>query len=687
LIYLQDIMTPADKTLHGDAKLLDAVNIMKKSKWNTIPVTDDKGYLIGVFTRSHLYQMVLDGMTLDDPIFGYMNQDVVALPLDTPYDVVEKIVKESKVGTGIVVDAQNKVIGLFTKTDMIAALFRSTQTLKEQLETILETSELGAILTDEEQKVLFVNHHLVRMLGKEAEEVFGQPVDQVIDVKKDHEGKFLSPQRIKIKHVQTVVRFSTYQTVKGKSGWLGLFQNVSEIEQLAEELETVKKLKGLLDTAIENAYDGIVMVNDQRKITFISPSMMELFSLEREQALGRDIQEVLPQLDLPKVMETGTADLSDLMEINGIRYIVQRIPVLQDDKLIGGIGKVMFRQLQEVKELFKKLEMMSNKVEYYQQELKKVESSRFTMEQIITGNEAMEKIKRIAFKAAKGRSTILIRGESGTGKELFAHAIHSVSARKDGPFVTVNCAAIPDHLLESEFFGYEEGAFTGAKQQGKIGKFDLADGGTLFLDEIADMSTQLQAKLLRVLQEKAFYRVGGTEKIRVDVRIIAATNRSLEKMVEEGTFREDLYYRLNVISMEIPPLRKRKSDIMLLSEMFIQEMNKLIGASITGMEEDAKQAMLQYDWPGNVRELKNVIERAVTFSEYGKIKRKDLPDYLKDKLIAADQETSDQNLLAIAEQQAIEQALTQAMGNKTKAAEILGISRSVLYSKLKKHGH
>jgi transcriptional regulator with PAS, ATPase and Fis domain len=348
----------------------------------------------------------------------------------------------------------------------------------------------------------------------------------------------------------------------------------------------------------------------------------------------------------------------------------------------------MYRQLNEVNELFKRLQKAENKASFYHTELKKSENARFTWDHIISENAVMEKIKKSAAKAAKGRSTILIRGESGTGKELFAHAAHNSSARKDGKFVIVNCAAIPEDLLESEFFGYEEGAFTGARSRGKIGKFDLANGGTLFLDEIGDMSLTLQAKLLRVLQEREFYRVGGTKRIHVDVRIIAATNRNLEEMVIDGTFREDLYYRLNVISLFIPPLRERMQDIEILSDKVMRELNRVIGTSITGFEPAAKQILMSYHWPGNVRELRNVMERAMTFAEHGKIKVEDLPDYMLGSTNVFLEEiavTQEETMVESAERQAIETALTKTKGNKAKAAKMLGISRSSLYDKLRKY--
>jgi transcriptional regulator with PAS, ATPase and Fis domain len=370
-----------------------------------------------------------------------------------------------------------------------------------------------------------------------------------------------------------------------------------------------------------------------------------------------------------------------MMEVKGIRYAVQRIPIVQEDEVIGAIGKIAFRGLDEMKELSRRFELSQTKEG--QRENKKMECAQFTFEQILTSNKQMEKLIRSASKAAKGQSTVLIRGESGTGKELFAHAIHNASSRKDGPFVTVNCAAVPEHLLESEFFGYEEGAFTGANRKGKIGKFDLAIGGTLFLDEVGDMSFPLQAKLLRVLQGKEFFRVGGTERIQVDVRIIAATHRPLEDMVRDGQFREDLYYRLNVFSFIIPPLRNRKNDIFLLGEEIIVELNRLNGTAVTGIDPEAQNVMLNYDWPGNVRELRNVLERSMIFAEHGKIKKDDLPDYL---LLVAKKESIDRSLLEKAEESAIQDAMQKTGGNKTRAAQLLGISRSVLYDKLRKYG-
>ncbi|MGG3468292.1 sigma 54-interacting transcriptional regulator [Neobacillus pocheonensis] len=577
MLQFKDIITPVDCVVTEGTTLKEAVDLIDRKKWNLLPVTDQSRKLMGIFTRSSLLHMVLAELPLSTPIKKYIKEQVETVSVDTPYEKVEEIVKNSKVGTGVVVDDEYRVVGILTKTDMIMSLLQTSQ-----------------------------------------------------------------------------------------------------------ELQTIKNLKRTLETALDHAFDGIVMTDEKKDIQMVSPPLLELFNLPLEQVLYQPSSKVLPQLQLDQVYESETAEVSGFLEMKGIKYIVHRIPILEDGKVIGAIGKVVFRQLNEVSELFKKLQKAENKANFYHQQYQKSESARFTWEHIKSMDPYMEKLKKSAVKAAKGRSTVLIRGESGTGKELFAHAIHNSSARSTGKFVVVNCAAIPEDLLESEFFGYEEGAFTGAKLKGKIGKFDLANGGTLFLDEIGDMSLTLQAKLLRVLQEREFYRVGGTVRIQVDVRIIAATNRNLEEMVKEGLFREDLYYRLNVISLNVPPLRNRLYDTDFLIGKFMVEFNQILGTSITGIEEMARESLLGYDWPGNVRELRNVMERAMTFAESGKIKYEDLPDYLL-KQANKSEPAQKVSMVETAELEAIKKALIQVQGNKVQAARLLGISRSGLYEKIKKY--
>jgi two-component system response regulator AtoC len=312
---------------------------------------------------------------------------------------------------------------------------------------------------------------------------------------------------------------------------------------------------------------------------------------------------------------------------------------------------------------------------------------RYDRHGIVSKSHKMERIFDLISTIADTRSTVLIQGESGTGKELIARAIHYSSNRAHHPFVSVSCAALVESLLESELFGHEKGAFTDAKFL-KRGKFELADGGSLFLDEIGEISPKLQLSLLRVLQEKEFHRVGGEQPIRVDVRIIAATNRDLEKAVREGSFREDLYYRLNVISIHVPPLRERKEDIPLLVDHFIDRFNMESGKRVEGISEEALEALMEYDWPGNVRELENVIERAVIINKGGIILPGDLPPHLLKRqphLRAASVHQSQMTLQEV-ERAHILNTLEENDWNIQRTAKVLGIDRSTLYAKIKRYG-
>ncbi|MFN7998736.1 MAG: sigma-54 dependent transcriptional regulator [Bryobacteraceae bacterium] len=316
--------------------------------------------------------------------------------------------------------------------------------------------------------------------------------------------------------------------------------------------------------------------------------------------------------------------------------------------------------------------------------LRKKLSKQYRCGDIVSKNARMREILELTRQIASLRSTVLIRGESGTGKELIARAIHNSGERAARPFVAVSCAALAETLLESEFFGHERGSFTGAVAQ-KKGKFELADGGTIFLDEIGDISPKLQADLLRVLQERCFYRVGGSEEVRVDVRVIAATNRDLQKAVEDGRFRDDLYYRLNVIEIRLPPLRERREDIPLLAEHFVERLAHELNRDVTEISSGGLKLLMDYDWPGNVRELENVVERAIVTAK-GRVLTEDDFAFLARKAEAANSGRFTGTItLQELERQAIAAAIEREGGNIKEAAAALGIDRSTLYEKLRKY--
>lgn len=692
---VKDLMTRLPFQLHEHDTLRTALSYMQESKLNTLPVIREDRTLFGVVTRSIMYRAILQDVPLDTPIASYIRRDAITLTDDTPYNQVVEMVQQSDVGTGIVVDQGNRVEGLFTKTDMIMYLLKSSTVLREQLETLLGSIELGILMIDHAGEIMYANTAF-KQLMKQSQHLTGEVVQQILptmdwqSILRDPQ--IPAPQKLAVGELQILVQFSRFSTISNQQGIIAVYQELTHLETIAHELKTVRNLHQLLDTVLEHAYDGIVMIDSTGKINFLSQVMCELFGTSQEVAMGQPVERIFPSFQLPVVLQTGIAEMSDVLEINGIQYLIHRIPIQSDKNIVGAIGKVMFRQLKEVREVAKRLDQLESEVAYYKEQLKKHTSTKFTWDHIISNNPQIERLKRIANQASKGQSTIMLRGDSGTGKELFAHAIHASSNRKNGPFITINCAAIPDQLLESELFGYESGAFTGADRAGKRGKFDLANGGTLFLDEIGDMSPHLQAKLLRVLQEREFYRVGGSERIEVDVRIIAATHKPLEDLVESGHFRQDLYYRLHVISLEIPPLRDRKEDILHLANHFIQELNTQMGTSILGLAPEVEQLLLSYSWPGNIRELRNVMERAMTFAEHGKIQTEDLPDLILNQKrqenhvgVISEAGLSMKNRQQETEKEMILAALTQTNGNRSLAAKTLGMSRSTFYEKCNKY--
>ncbi|WP_408055236.1 sigma-54 interaction domain-containing protein [Sutcliffiella halmapala] len=442
----------------------------------------------------------------------------------------------------------------------------------------------------------------------------------------------------------------------------------------------------MMDTIIANAFEWIVVVNHQGDIIYINDSYCSFLEVDYKTVIGRHVTEVIENTRMHLVVQTGKEEMADLQYIRGNYMIANRVPIFNEEKeVIGAYGTVIFRDTSEWDKMNSHVKSMLGRIRNYLQEYEQQTGVKYTLEDIIGNSNVMKTLKEKVKHIAASEVSILIRGESGTGKELFAHSLHQLSNRSQMPFIKINCAAIPEHLLESELFGYEEGAFTGAKKGGKKGKFLLADGGTLFLDEIGDMSLPMQIKLLRVLQEGEVEPVGAIKPIQVNVRVIAATNRPLEKMMEEKRFREDLYYRIHVIPFHIPSLRERTEDIPQLVEHFIQKICMRTGRRITSVTPDALLALSRYRWPGNIRELENVIQAAVHFSTGEKLIHEALPDYLTDTFSIPLGSKPLKETLEDAEKQAIIQTLEKFHHDKLEVAKQLGISKSSLYEKIKKY--
>lgn len=430
-------------------------------------------------------------------------------------------------------------------------------------------------------------------------------------------------------------------------------------------------LTSQLITVLNLLHDGILLVNDQKQVTHFNTLGAKLLDIDIEQLKAQNIElfQILDDKKMWKAIEHGEAFSG---QIKGKRVATQlycdAVPIKNNGVIEGAV--ISLKDIQQIKKLVK--EATVSEIETH-------------FSQIIGNCEKMQNLKEIALRVAQSNATLLIQGESGTGKELFARAIHQSSNRKTHAFIALNCGAIPENLLESELFGYEEGSFTGARRGGKLGKFELAHNGTIFLDEIGDMPLHLQVKLLRVLQEKRVERIGSSRSIPIDVRVIAATHRDLDKMVKTGEFREDLYYRLNVIPLTIPPLRERKEDIAILTRFYLEHYCQVTGKDVKGISPQAEEILNCYSWPGNVRELSNVIEYCVTMSQQEYITEEMLPKRVKTDLRPR---TSDSVLnLKVLEREAIMKALSIAdtEGNKEDATKLLGISRATLYRKIKEY--
>ena len=576
------------------------------------------------------------------------------------------------------------------------------------LDRLLDAITSGVIAIDREGTIRVFNEAAARLLGVEKGKALGKrlldivPNSGLVNVLRTGRPETGRPQRIGARAViaDRAPIFRDGELI----GAVSVFQDVTEMEKMSRELDSTRALARTLEEVLAGAGEWMVVVDANGFVTMISEEYAEFNGTTVADAVGKHVTQVIENTRMHDVVKTGTAEIGERMTIRGRALIVNRIPLKDGDRVIGAYGRVVFKTVEQLRELASKMNLLESKVKYYEEELTHLRGARYTFGSIVGDGPAITAAKEEAERASRTDSTVLLRGETGTGKELFAHAIHAAGPRRAGPFIKLNCAAVPAELLESELFGYEEGAFTGARRGGKPGKFELAAGGTLFLDEIGDMPLPMQAKLLRVLQEKEVDRLGGTGSRRLDLRLIAATARNLEEMVGQGAFRADLYYRVNVIPIRIPPLREHSEDLGAIAEAFLARLSADTGEPKRRLSGELLEFLRAYPWPGNVRELQNGLERAVAMSPREVLRPEHFPAHLlrfghgvrKESTPAPagmdGEEASAKSpgsLVAVkaeAERSAILSALAAAGGNRTRAAELLGIHRVKLHEKIKRHG-
>ncbi len=444
----------------------------------------------------------------------------------------------------------------------------------------------------------------------------------------------------------------------------------------------------LLFDILDYINDVVLVLDAETTIVYANKAYAKILGVPVHKVLGRRLDQIEPKSLALETLRTGQSALNrrSFLHSVGIDIVGSSFTLFEGNRIIGCVS--IFNNVSDVIALNRELQISKGVTEYLREQLSQFEPLPLSFQEYVGQNSRLRETLHLAAKVAKTESTVLIQGESGVGKEVLARAIHNCSKRKDKPLIKVNCAAIPENLLESELFGFEDGAFTGAKKGGKFGKFELAHSGTIFLDEIGDMSFSMQAKLLRVLQEKEFERIGGTKTVKVNIRVVAATNRNLEKMMEEGSFRRDLYYRLNIVPLYLLPLRERKDDLSALIKNFLNQFSRDLGFELS-ISQQTMRIFHSYDWPGNIRELQNVLEHASIICAGEPIEPKHLPAYLrtthKDSAPVRENIYDLKEAVSNLERELITAALANCKNNRSNAMQALGISRRAFYDKLKRY--
>lgn len=629
-----EIMTSPVLTLSPNQKVSEVVTIFIGNKIDGAPVTDKTGKLVGLFTKSHIYRVINNGMDLNKTrVKDLMTKQLLTgRPDDEFSDVINATVPRLPV-----VDEKGRVVGIVTRGDIAKKFFYLHRNIALELDTIINSTHNLIVSIDDKGIIKVWNLSAEKFLDVKAEDAVGKhildvlPNSDLMDVIETGEVDTLKKV---IFNKRTFISNRSPMIKDGKIiGAVAVLQDISEIEKMSTELCYVKELNEELDAIVESSYDGLFITDGKGMILRYNKAFGQLTGIELNEYLGLSVADIKKDGIISEpvtchVLEQKKSITMMQKSRSGKITLTTGNPVMDvNGKIIRVVCNV--RDITELNILKHKLEQAKGLSQHYENELRTLKLRYVGSEKLIATSAKMRNLIDMVVRLASVDSTVLVNGESGTGKELIAEIIHNNSTRSEKPFIKVNCGAIPENLLESELFGYDGGAFTGAKKEGKPGYIEMASGGTLFLDEIGEVPLNLQVKLLRFLQSKEIIRVGGKNYIHVDVRIVTATNRDLWEMVQKKQFREDLYYRLNVVPVHIPPLRDRKEDIPALVAHFIQLFNRKYKRN-KSIAPEVVDIIMQYDWPGNIRELENLIERLVVITIKDMITSEDLPFHLRD---------------------------------------------------------
>lgn len=549
--------------------------------------------------------------------------------------------------------------------------------------TVEELNELMILKKQEEVVVINEEHEIIGIITKnDLAKNLARGVDKSTPIKYIMSTNVIcmSPDKdlIELRDEMRKAGVGRAPVIDEKHNILGILTVKSICDGFSRRLEEVVNY---LNDILNNLEECIFVIDEEGRIIYNNRAAEAEFGLYK-QGYDYTVEDIFTKDIAVKILNNQGNIHNMKLTHNHKQFLLNTCNFRYQSKSSGII--VNMRNVTDMEMIVEKLDRTNIQLQYLQEKVQQMSTDTFSLGNIFTLNKDMKQVLEVAKRVSKTMATVLITGESGTGKEVLAKAIFEDSERKDKPFVTINCGAIPHNLLESELFGYEQGAFTGANKYGKAGIFELADGGTIFLDEIGELPLDMQVKLLRVLEEQVFYRVGGTNSIKVDVRIIAATNRDLEAMMKENKFREDLYYRINVIKLEIPALRNRKEDIPALIHRFLKHACEFHDKQVEQIDKEVLKILLDYHWPGNIRELKNIVERMVILSQNKQATLEDLPPYLLTRSRNNHREKNiGEAVLQDREKEEIIRLLKEYKGNKSKVAKKLNIPRSTLYYKLK----
>jgi len=648
------------------------------------PVVDDNHQYVGTISRECL--LLAQALPECNPA-AFLQLDIACIALDTEMDVLTGSLQKA-----VVLDKYRHVLGIVTDSLLIHTLRKSLSEFKDRFSTVINSAQNGILAVDSQGRIIIANRVVERLLEIGQDKLLGRQVADVIPNTLMplilETQKPLLGQKIAIGSTVVMANYSPILSGDKVIGAVSVFQDISILENTSSELTYVKGLMNELEAIINSSYDGMFITDGQGVVLRLNRAYERITGINASEIIGKDMRQLVEEKYYDQsvtllVMEKGERITINQTVKGDRRLLVTGNPIFDEDgKLFRVVTNV--RDITELSNLQEQLTKTKEQTLKYKTELSHLRSMQMEENEIIFRSRSMAQVVATATKVAEVDSTVLITGDSGTGKELIAKLIHKRGKGISKPFIKINCAALPEQLLESELFGYEAGAFTGAKKEGKPGLFELAHNGTLFLDEVGDMPLVLQVKLLRAIQEREIMRVGGTRPIKVNVRIITATHQNLSDMVEKGGFRTDLYYRLMVVPIYLAPLRDRKEDIPLLIVHFLEKYNQHFGYNKTICPQVFNK-LIDYSWPGNVRELENVIERMMVTSTDEELTVDHLPESLSSRHFLPKRGSK---LKA-----AVEQAEAFLLGETykehqswQKVAEILDVDRATVYRKAKVYG-